>query len=212
MQLSLIAMSGSGKSYWAAKLAESGFKCFSCDDRIASKLATELTKPDGTVMPLGQWMGFPYDPNYAARESQYLSYEKQVLNEILKLLETNNAGSKPKLVIDTTGSVIYTAKKTLDKLRRYTRVVHLATPAEIQNQMFRADLARPRPVLWQGKFIKKPDETNTQALARCYPDLLAHREGLYKRLAHVSIDYDKYRKRGFTVTDFLKAANLEKFG
>ena len=56
MRLSLIAMSGSGKSYWANQLAGIGFKCFSCDEMIASKLIEELIQTEGNVMPMGKWM------------------------------------------------------------------------------------------------------------------------------------------------------------
>jgi shikimate kinase len=203
MQLTLIAMSGTGKSYWAAKLADSGFSRFSCDNRIASKLAKALTKPDGTVMEMGEWMGLPYHSHYAKRESRYLNFEKEVLNEIIRTLETHHADMDSKRVVDTTGSVIYTGKDILEKLRKYTTVVHLATPPEIQEQLFRAYLAKPRPVLWRGKFVKKSDEKNEDALARCYPELLAYREALYKHYAHITIDYNTYRKKGFAVTDFL---------
>jgi len=64
MRLSLIGMSGSGKSSWSIKLSELGFKRFCCDDMITEKLDRDLTRPDGTCMKLGEWMGFPYEPHY----------------------------------------------------------------------------------------------------------------------------------------------------
>ena len=208
MRLSLIAMSGSGKSYWANQLAGNGFKCFSCDEMIASKLSDELIQPDRSVMPLGKWMGLPYQQNYLERESKYLATEKQVLKEIFKIIETNYSDSSSNIVIDTTGSVIYTGKEILNKLRKYTRVVHLATPLHIQDKMYQAYLARPRPVLWRGKFSTKSHEKNKEALGRCYPELVAFRERLYKHYAHISIDYNRYRKKGLKVTDFLREVNL----
>lgn len=203
MRLSLIAMSGSGKSYWANQLAGCGFMRLSCDEMIASRLKPELEGPDGTVIRMGNWMGFPYQPGYPARESKYLNYEKQVLKEIFDFIERIPVGAEKDIVIDTTGSVIYTGKHLLKTLRKYTTVVHLATPPEIQEQMFHAYLENPRPVLWLGKFVKMPEEKNDEALARCYPKLLSYREDLYKQLAHMTIDYYKYRKSGFTGTDFL---------
>ena len=212
MRLSLIAMSGSGKSYWARQLAGAGFKCFSCDEMIASKLFDELVQPDGSLLPMAKWMGLPYQPGYLERESKYLAYEKQVLEEIFKIIENNYYDSEKYIVIDTTGSVIYTGADILNKLRKYTTVVHMETPPQIQNQMYRTYLARPRPVLWQGKFSKKPHETNKEALARCYPELLAYREQLYKRHAHITIDYDRYRQKGLKAADFLKEVNPKKKG
>jgi hypothetical protein len=46
LRLALIGMSGSGKSYWSAKLAQQGFGHFCCDAMIAAKLAPDLIKPD----------------------------------------------------------------------------------------------------------------------------------------------------------------------
>jgi len=73
MRLSLIGMAGSGKSYWSRKLAEHGFRRFCCDDMIEAKLAPELTRSDGTMMKVAEWMGFPYGPHYQECESQYLA-------------------------------------------------------------------------------------------------------------------------------------------
>jgi shikimate kinase len=210
MRLSLIAMSGSGKSYWAGQLAGAGFKCFSCDEMIASKLFDELVQPDGSLLPMAKWMGLPYQPGYLERESKYLAYEKQVLEEIFKIIENSYSDSQSDIVIDTTGSVIYTGEEFLYKLRKYTTVVYLETPPQLQDQMYRAYLARPRPVLWQGKFNKRSHEKNKEALARCYSELVTYRERLYKHYAHITIAYDRYRKKGLKVSDFLSEINLKK--
>lgn len=204
MRLSLIAMSGSGKSYWAHQLAGIGFKCFSCDEMIASRLYDELLQADGSLMPMGKWMGLPYQQGYLKRESKYLANEKKVLKEIFRFIENDYSDPGSNIVIDTTGSVIYTGEEILDKLRQYTTVVYLATPPQIQDQMYRAYLARPRPVLWRGKFKKNSHEKNKEALARCYPDLLTYRARLYKHYSHITIDYDRYRKAGLNVTGFLR--------
>jgi len=72
MRLSLIGMSGSGKSSWSIKLSELGFKRFCCDDMITEKLDRDLTRPDGTCMKLGEWMGFPYEPHYEEYRKRHL--------------------------------------------------------------------------------------------------------------------------------------------
>ena len=208
MHLSLIGMSGSGKSYWANQLAASGFMRFSCDEMIASRLKSELKRPDGKLMPMGKWMGFPYQPGYSARESKYLNYEKQVLREIFGFIAHGPTRTEKDIVIDTTGSVIYTGKDILKSLRKYTTVVHLATPPEIQEQMFLAYLKSPRPVLWRGQFIRRPGEKNREALARCYPQLLAYRGRLYEHNAHLTMAYDRYRKKGLNAAGFLEALEL----
>lgn len=210
MKFSLIAMSGSGKSYWSTKLANRGFRHFDCDRMIASKFGPVLTRSDGSVLSLGEWMGFPYQLGYQKREAQYLEYEKKVLQEIFAAIESDPVNPESKIVIDTTGSVIYTGNEFLDKLRRFTTVVYLKIAFEMKDQMLRAYRADPRPVLWQGKFVRKPQEKIADALARCYPELLAERERLYKRYAHVSIPYSQYRKRGWGVADFLDAIEMRR--
>jgi len=205
MRLSLIGMAGSGKSYWSMKLVEHGFRRFCCDDLIAAKLDPELTRPDGTTIELGQWMGFPYEPHYRERESKYLAYEIEVLTEILEYLESRKSNPEEKIVLDTTGSVIYTGERILRRLRRYTTVIYLSIPPEVRGQMLKAYVSNPHPMLWRNVFSKDPDETEQEALARCYPRLVVARERLYEHYANLSIDYYRRSEEGFGVSDLLNA-------
>ena len=202
MHLSLIGMSGSGKTHWSTELAELGFLRFCCDELIADKLAPELMRSDGTVLALGEWMGFPYEPKYKEREYKYLACEIEVIGEILGYLSQSNPGEK--VVVDTTGSVIYTGKDILERLKSNSTVVHLATPPEVKERMLRACMDQPRPVLWREVFSKKHGETNEEALARCYPHLLFSRQRLYEQHADVTIDYYVRNRKGFGVKDFLE--------
>ena len=86
--------------------------------------------------------------------------------------------------------------------------MHLSTPFEIQKVMLEAYMKKPRPVLWRDMFLKDLDETNEQALARCYPQLLSSRERQYEDLAHVTISYYKHRRAGFGVAEFLSSAGV----
>jgi shikimate kinase len=202
MHLSLIGMSGSGKSHWSTELAELGFLRFCCDELIADKLAPELIRSDGTVLDLGEWMGFPYEPRYEERESKYLACEIEVIGEILGYLSGSNPGEK--VVVDTTGSVIYTGKDMLERLKSNSTIVHLATPPEVKERMLMVYLDQPRPVLWRDVFSKKHGETSEEALARCYPRLLFSRQRLYEQYADVTIDYYVRNQEGFGVKEFLE--------
>ena len=210
MQLSLIGMAGTGKSYWSNKLAEHGFKLFCCDDLISKKLAPLLKRPDGTTMRMGEWMGFPFHAGYKKRESKYLNFEIEVLNEILDYLEENDNNLDEDVVVDTTGSVIYTGEGILKKVRQYTIVVYLSTPPEVRDQLLRAYVSNPHPMLWRGVFNKGPNETNKEALARCYPKLFVARQLLYERYADVTIDYYTRIEEGFGVSEFLEAVAVKK--
>jgi len=203
MRISLIGMAGSGKSYWSEKLAQHGFRRFCCDDLIAAKLAPGLTRPDGTTMEMGTWMGFPYERHYTKRESIYLTYEIEVLIEILEYLESHKNTRGENIVVDTTGSVIYTGDEILQKLCQHTTVIYLLTPPEVQEQLLNAYISKPHPMLWRDSFSKNPGETNQEARARCYPQLLSARQRLYARYADVEIDYYRQNEKGFSVTDFL---------
>ena len=203
MRISLIGMAGSGKTYWSMKLAELGFWRFCCDDLIAAKLAPELTRADGTSRGLAEWMGFPYESQYRERESRYLDYEIEVLNRILGEIESLEERPEEKMVIDTTGSVIYTGEEILGKLRRSTAVVHLSTPPEVKERMLELYLANRRPVLWQGMYDQGPGETADVALAHCYPKLLSTRERQYEQLADVTVSYEERNRDGFWVDDLV---------
>jgi len=204
MRISLVGMSGSGKSHWSSRLVAEGFCHFCCDDMIADRLSEELRGPDGTPMDVAEWMGFPYDERYAERELKYLECEIQVLRDIFQWMSRHGREPDEKVVVDTTGSVIYAGEAILSALRKETTVVHLQTPPEVRRLMLDNYIRRPRPVLWRGMFQKEPGEGDESALARCYPQLLVHRERLYERFAHLTVSYSIHREGGQGVGDFLR--------
>jgi hypothetical protein len=71
--------------------------------------------------------------------------------------------------------------------------------------MLKAYVSNPHPMLWRNVFSKEPDETEQEALARCYPRLVVARERLYEHYANVAIDYYRRREEGFGVSDLLNA-------
>src|SRR5215470_10414189 len=106
LRLALIGMSGAGKTFWTRRIAESGVPAISCDDVIEEKLAPRLTAGGfAGINGVAAWMGWPDSPTYAEREAEYLKEEMAALDEILSGLESD---SQKSLVLDTTGSVIYT--------------------------------------------------------------------------------------------------------
>jgi shikimate kinase len=133
-----------------------------------------------------------------------LTCEIEVLTELLEFLESRGNQEEENIVIDTTGSVIYTGEESLKRLRQCTTIVHFETPPEVQGQMLKTYLANQRPVLWREFFSKEPNETFEDAMARCYPRLLISRERLYKRCADVAIDYYRLNRESFGVFEFLK--------
>jgi len=203
--ISLIGMSGSGKSYWAEKLARRGFKRFCFDALITDRLSNELRRENNRSLTLGEWMGFPFQDGYLEKEKLYLFHEKQLMAEILDWIAENGcAGPDKNIVLDTTGSVIYTGDDLLDRLRSLTTIVYFAVPAVIREAMLRQYLSNPRPVLWRGLFRIDPGETVDEALVRSYNALLDSREALYRALADIEIDYFKRNSPDFRISDFLE--------
>jgi len=202
--ISLIGMSCSGKSRWSKKLAERGFERICCDDLIEKELATELKKHEvHGIQDVANWMGYPYEERFPRNQSLYLNAEIKIMKRILEKLKK---GVKKNTVIDTTGSVIYTGEKILKDLKKYSLIIYMETPASMLPEMFRRFIEKPKPVLWKEIFSKCKNETNEDALARCYPKLLHYRRGLYKKYSDVILRYEIRRAEDFTEEKFIQFA------
>jgi shikimate kinase len=192
LRLALIGMSGAGKTFWSRLLASAGHSAVSCDDKIEERLATRLRAGGYTgINGVAAWMGWPDSPTYAERESQYLSDEIAVVEEVLANL---SRAPEESLVLDTTGSVIYTGNHHLMRLRKLTTVVHLAASPQEQQLLIERYLTDPKPVLWRGAFQPRDGETPRQTVARCYPNLIAARRQSYAALAHCTIEVAQLRE------------------
>ncbi|HEY1423554.1 MAG TPA: hypothetical protein VGF20_08885, partial [Candidatus Acidoferrum sp.] len=157
LRLALVGMSGAGKTFWTRCMAEGGTQAISCDDRIEEKLAPRL-KAGGFagINGVAAWMGWPDAATYAEREAQYLAEETATLDEILSQLEKNREQS---LVLDTTGSVIYTGNHLMHRLGKLMTVVYLAASDAEQQLLIERYLSNPKPVLWRGAFRPKAGES-----------------------------------------------------
>lgn len=184
-------MSGAGKSYWAQKLSAAGFRAIGIDDRIEEKLAPELVA--GGFRGIGgvaTWMGWPDQLSYRAREKKYLDCEVEAMGEALDEIA---ASAGEGIILDTTGSVIYAGEAVCRRMQALTTVVYLeASPAEEQLLIARY-LSDPKPVLWGDQFVPRPGESTPDAIARCYPQLIAQRKTLYERCAHRAISMDSLK-------------------
>jgi len=202
LRLALIGMSGAGKTFWTKKLAASQYPAISCDDRIEHKLAPRLTAGGYVgINGVAAWMGWPDSATYAERESEYLAEEIHTLDEILMELEKQPEKS---LVLDTTGSVIYTGNNLLMRLRRQVTIVHLAVSAQEQQLLIERYLNDPKPVLWRGAFQARAGEKPRETVARCYPALIAARRQSYEALAHCTLQVAALRDGSLDAASFLK--------
>ena len=202
LRLALIGMSGSGKTFWTKRLAETGRPSISCDDRIEQRLATRLAAGGyAGINGVAAWMGWPDSPTYAGREADYLAEEIHTLDEVLTALEKDR---KQELILDTTGSVLYTGNNLLMRLRRQMTIVYLAASAEEQQLLIERYLNDPKPVLWRGAFQPKSGESPRETVARCYPALIAARRQSYEALAHYTLRVAMLRDGSLDAAAFLK--------
>jgi shikimate kinase len=207
LRIALIGMSGAGKTFWSRCIAGSGIPAISCDDRIEEKLARRLASGGYSgINGVAAWMGWPDSATYAERESQYLAEEIATLDEILSDLERKPQQS---LVLDTTGSVIYTGNHLLHRLRKLMTVVYLAASEAEQKLLIERYLGDPKPVLWRGAFQAKQGETPRQTVARCYPHLIAARRQSYGALAHATLQVAVLRELPHTADAFLEMLSRE---
>jgi hypothetical protein len=116
------------------------------------------------------------------------------------------------LVLDTTGSVIYTGNNLLRRLRRQMRIVYLLASAQEQQLLMERYLRDPKPVLWRGAFQAKKGESPGETVARCYPTLIAARSQSYEALAHSTVAVAELRDASVDPAAFLSKvhARLER--
>jgi hypothetical protein len=199
--LAFVGMSGTGKTFWSSRLAQAGHRVVSCDDLIGRRLAEHLPNGESAgINDLATWMGWPDSTMYAGREAQYLAEEIDALDEVLT--EVERAPEKS-LILDTTGSVIYTPNHLLLRMRRDLTIVYFAASRAEEQLLIERYLSDPKPVLWRGAFQARAGETPHDTVARCYPALIAARRRSYEALAHATVQVGELRAAGYDVNTLL---------
>lgn len=208
LRLALIGMSGTGKTFWSKRLAQTGRSAFCCDDRIEQRLGDHLHAGGyAGISGVASWMGWPDSPTYAQREAQYLAEEIATLDEVLTELERDPARD---LILDTTGSVIYTGNNLLLRLRRQMTIVYLSASVSEEQLLIKRYLSDPKPVLWRGAFQPKKGESPRETAARCYPTLIAARRQGYEALAHCTVPIAELRTGALDASAFLAKVSASR--
>jgi shikimate kinase len=210
--LTFIGMSGVGKSYWAEKFREIGYKTFNVDDLIQEKLGDLINEVEADknvkfeetkVGDLAKWMGFPGDKRYPGNAKKYLKLETKITEAVLK--QAIKSGQDT--IIDTTGSVIYTDKKIQTLLRKHSKVVFFDTTKQNLKEMFEVFCKVPKPIIWGNIYKAKKGEPEDKTLARCYQELLNSRIKKYKKLAHIALPYKFTHTPNLDTAKFIKKIN-----
>lgn len=205
LTISLIGMSNIGKTFWSKKLTNLGFKHINCDDIIEAKLKKILAHRESKglkkkgIQEMAKWLGQPYDDRFKKNQEIYLELEKETMEEILKQIED----PKENIVLDTTGSIIYTGDQLLSKLKNHSLVVYIESTAEMKQKMYENFTKHPKPIIWGDSYKKEKTESNENALKNSYMELLDFRAQNYQKCADVSIPYSKIKGAKESENQFL---------
>lgn len=190
--LSLIGMSNIGKTFWSKRLSKLGFKHICCDDLIEKKLAPKLRdRGYRGIKDVAKWLGQPYDKQFSENQNEYLKIE----NETMRNIFSEIADYDENIVIDTTGSVIYTDEDLLKQLKQNSLVVYIEASPEMKKEMYQNFLKNPKPIIWRNRYRPNPQENKKEALARCYSELLEERSKLYAGHADLVIPFHQIADR-----------------
>lgn len=201
MILTLIGMSGIGKSYWSKKLEQQGFIRFGCDDLITEHLAHQFGFTNTMDFDMHAWVGYPDQATYAEHAQKYLQTEELVLRDIIKFLK--NANADQNIVIDSTGSIIYMKSAIINQLQKLTDFVYLDITPEDLDKMLAYYLNNPVAIIWNGYFQPKLHEIRQETFVRCYPQLIKSREQKYKEIAKIIVPPEIHHGVDTKVDDIL---------
>ncbi len=203
MRLALVGMSGAGKTYWSQRLAESGYLHLCCDDLIAARLGLDSSDSEESIAVLSEWMGFPWDDGYRDRAQQYRQHEADVLESALAWAPGDGT---ERVVLDTTGSVIYLESGLLGRMRDLFVVLHLETTLEVQEEMAESFISRPTPLIWPEEYGPDLFADELDSLRSLFPRLLQERERLYSDLSHLGVPLAMRGSPDFGPVDILEIA------
>lgn len=198
LAICFVGMSNCGKSYWSRQLHERlKFDLLSVDKHIEGKLH-RILQADGHVGidGLAAWMGFPSDARFAKNQATYLLAEEDITGKATPSIGRNS-------VLDTTGSVVYLAEDTRNRLVQDYLVVHLEASDDLLEVMTDNYFKTPKPVVWGDCFNWLTDETANEALRRCYPSLLRDRRDRYGSMAHITLPASISLRRGLEIKEFI---------
>ncbi len=208
MRLSLIGMSGVGKSHWARRIESQGYRRIICDDWIAEQLGPLINPDEKSTLELASWMGRPYQSGYAEAQSKYLAFETEVITNICAELEEKTK-TDARVIVDTTGSLIYLKPQLIRKLQDLTHTVYLKLADSNPQTHYQTFLKDPKPVIWGDHYIPMPGEDREASLARCYCELLTFRDKEYRRISDCTLDYSFHHNPQTSPKQMLEAIRKE---
>ena len=168
---------------------------------ISERLIKKLGIKVQSSFEMHAWVGFPDEESHAEHAALYFETEIEVMQEIIAYLE--QADPSEQIVVDTSGSAIYTPESVMQTLGSLTKMVYLAVTPEMIDMMLAKYLQKPVAVLWNGHFQPKAEESRQETFSRCYPNLLSTRDRLYRKYAEQIVGPEVHRSQAIGTEEFL---------
>lgn len=177
LKLALLGMSNIGKSYFAARLCRDfGFKSVEVDAVIQSKLG------QSSMEDHAKWLGQPYSAGYAAREIKAMQVETEATREAMDLCARGR-----NYVLDAPGSVIYVDAPLLEQLSQSFWIIYIQASDADMLRLQELYITSPKPLIWNDSFDGSLGKSQSEAVMKSYPNLLASRAREYARLADITL-------------------------
>lgn len=192
LRIALIGMSNIGKSYTGMRLATTfDFELIEVD-----KLIREILGHDN-MDDFAAWQGQPYSEGYVEREAESKALESTATQNALNY-KAGNA------VLDTTGSVIYTDKSVQENLVKDWYIIYIQASDDAVDRLKARYFQHPKPLMWNGHFVRKPGQKARDAILESYPKLLTSRSKDYAALADMTIGSDVILDRTLKIEDIFE--------
>ncbi len=207
MIISLIGMSGVGKSYWSTRLEqEAGYTRICCDDLIGQSLAAKLSalgiKSD--LRSIAEWRGLPYEEQYVNNERMQILNEQKIMEVVCQ--QSDNSKNE-NIIIDTSGSLVYIDKQVIQRLKNLSKMVYIVAGKEQEHELYNDEVIFHRPLVWGNSYQPKDNELQKEAMRRCFTELISWRSKQYERWASISIPYIHLRQKIKTTKEFIDRIN-----
>jgi len=193
LRIAFIGMSNIGKSFTGSRLSKAyEFELIQVDQLIWENLGHD------SMEDFAAWQGQPYSDGYSEREAQSIALESDATAKALGM-PVGNA------ILDTTGSVIYTKSIVQEKLLTNWYIVHISASSRDVERLKIRYFEHPKPLIWNGHYVRNPEQTADEAILSSYPDLLASRAKNYAALADTTIASDVILDPKNSIADIFEA-------
>lgn len=207
--ISLIGMSGVGKSYISAKLAEWGWFNYSCDHLIGTKYLADQVEgavSADNILNLSEFVGQIGDPakggvgldEFKRRQKMYYDAEVAVLRDLPEEFDHARRNLYKHAVNDSSGSLCEVEDaEVLREVGEKTLLVYLKVKQEDHENILRRAIEYPKPLFFPSSFfderlarfqekfeIKSVEDIDPAAFLRwVFPHLFESRLPKYQALA-----------------------------